>query len=178
MKVSIVIPCYNAEKYIRQCIDSLLAQTHDDLELICVDDCSTDRTWSILNEYYHYRKHPESITENIDKSFEMLITNKMLVDLFERTFGKKSNQFRKMEGDFLDSIVCFYIRYKRKKASLKNPDRAFYLIKSHFSYLSNFDIYPAYSRLWIKFVLIFPFFIFRFLISLLLMSQRVLCGKK
>lgn len=50
-KVSVIIPCYNAQKYINQCIDSLLCQTLSDFEIICVDDGSTDETPVILKEY-------------------------------------------------------------------------------------------------------------------------------
>lgn len=50
-KVSVVIPCYNVQKYICQCLDSLLAQTLTDFEIICVDDGSTDGTLDILNKY-------------------------------------------------------------------------------------------------------------------------------
>lgn len=48
---SIVIPAYNAEKYIRETIDSALAQTYKNKEIIVVDDGSTDRTPEILEEY-------------------------------------------------------------------------------------------------------------------------------
>ncbi|MBR5438191.1 MAG: glycosyltransferase, partial [Clostridia bacterium] len=51
LKVSVVIPCYNVEKYINQCIDSILAQTLTDFEIICVDDGSTDGTVDILRRY-------------------------------------------------------------------------------------------------------------------------------
>lgn len=50
-KVSVILPCYNAEKYLRQCVDSILNQTMEDLELICVDDGSTDSTLDILHGY-------------------------------------------------------------------------------------------------------------------------------
>jgi len=51
MKVSIVIPVYNAEKYLRECIESSLNQTYKDIEIIVVNDGSTDRSLEILNEY-------------------------------------------------------------------------------------------------------------------------------
>lgn len=44
MKVSVVIPCYNVERYIDRCLHSVAAQSHPDLEVICVDDGSTDGT--------------------------------------------------------------------------------------------------------------------------------------
>ena len=49
--VSIVLPVFNGEKYISQAIDSILSQIYQNWELIIVDDCSNDRTPSILNNY-------------------------------------------------------------------------------------------------------------------------------
>lgn len=51
VKVSIVIPVYNAEKYLRECLDSVLNQTLKEIEVICVDDGSTDSSLEILAEY-------------------------------------------------------------------------------------------------------------------------------
>jgi glycosyltransferase involved in cell wall biosynthesis len=50
-KVSIIVPVYNAEKYLRKCLDSLIAQSLKDIEIICVEDCSPDNSMLILNEY-------------------------------------------------------------------------------------------------------------------------------
>ncbi len=50
-KVSIIIPVYNVEEYLRQCLDSVVNQTLKDIEIICVDDCSTDGSYEILQEY-------------------------------------------------------------------------------------------------------------------------------
>ena len=52
-KVSIIIPVYNVEKYLRQCLDSVVNQTLKDIEIICVNDCSPDNSLSILQEYSH-----------------------------------------------------------------------------------------------------------------------------
>lgn len=49
--VSVIIPVYNAEKYIEECLDSLLRQTYPDFEIICVDDGSGDRSLEILRRY-------------------------------------------------------------------------------------------------------------------------------
>lgn len=50
-KISIIIPCYNVEKYLRECLDSCVNQTLKDIEIICVDDCSPDNSIQILEEY-------------------------------------------------------------------------------------------------------------------------------
>ena len=51
MKISIVVPIYNAEKYISGCVDSLLGQTYKDIEIILIDDGSTDKSPEICDNY-------------------------------------------------------------------------------------------------------------------------------
>ena len=51
IKVSVIIPVYNVQDYLRECLDSILNQTLKELELICVDDGSTDKSLEILREY-------------------------------------------------------------------------------------------------------------------------------
>ena len=51
IKLSIIVPIYNAEQYVRQCLDSIINQTFKDIEIICVNDGSTDESFSILKEY-------------------------------------------------------------------------------------------------------------------------------
>lgn len=50
-KISVIIPIYNAEKYIEECLQSVLTQTLKDIEIICVDDGSTDHSLQILQDY-------------------------------------------------------------------------------------------------------------------------------
>jgi glycosyltransferase involved in cell wall biosynthesis len=49
--VSVVVPVYNTAPYLRRCLDSLVGQTLHDIEIICIDDMSTDESLTILNEY-------------------------------------------------------------------------------------------------------------------------------
>lgn len=49
MKVSVIIPVYNVEPYVQKCLQSVFAQTYKDVEVILIDDCSTDQSMSIVN---------------------------------------------------------------------------------------------------------------------------------
>lgn len=49
--VSIILPVYNAAKFLPECLESLAQQTHEDLQIIAIDDKSTDKSWSILRKY-------------------------------------------------------------------------------------------------------------------------------
>ena len=51
MKVTVIVPIYNVEQYLRECLDSVISQTLADIEVICVNDGSIDKSQEILNEY-------------------------------------------------------------------------------------------------------------------------------
>ncbi len=67
-KISICIPCYNAEKYIRQTLESVLSQNYPNMEIIVVDNCSTDKTEQIVRGYegkgIRFYKNSENIGLN------------------------------------------------------------------------------------------------------------------
>lgn len=49
--VSVVVPIYNTSKYLRRCLDSIVGQTYKDIEVMLVDDGSTDESPNICDEY-------------------------------------------------------------------------------------------------------------------------------
>ena len=59
--ISVIVPVYNVEKYLHQCIDSILMQTYKNLEIILVDDGSTDQSGSICDEYARQDKRVVTI---------------------------------------------------------------------------------------------------------------------
>jgi glycosyltransferase involved in cell wall biosynthesis len=58
--VSIIVPCYNVEDYVAECLDSAINQTYSPIEIIAIDNNSTDRTLSILEDFE--KRYPELIT--------------------------------------------------------------------------------------------------------------------
>lgn len=62
-KISVIIPVYNAEQYLNECLDSVLAQTFTDIEVICIDDGSTDKSLAILRRYAKQDKRIKIITQ-------------------------------------------------------------------------------------------------------------------
>lgn len=80
-KISIIVPIYNVEKYLPRCIDSILAQTFTDFELILVDDGSPDNCPQICDEYakkdnrikvIHKKTEEKGNTEEIEKVYRLL----------------------------------------------------------------------------------------------------------
>lgn len=66
-KVSIIVPVYKVEKYLKRCLESLMNQTLNDIEIVCINDGSPDNSINILREYEE--KYPEKIVI-IDKKNE------------------------------------------------------------------------------------------------------------
>ncbi|TKX30607.1 glycosyltransferase family 2 protein [Campylobacter estrildidarum] len=86
-KISIVIPSLNSIKYIHECIDSVLNQTLQDIEIICVDAGSTDGTLEVLREY-----------EKKDKRLKVILSDK-------KSYGYQMNLgIKKTKGEYLGIV--------------------------------------------------------------------------
>lgn len=69
-KISIIVPVYNAEEYLPRCLDSLINQTYENIEIICINDASTDNSLSVLQKYKRSDERIKIIDkENEDVSF-------------------------------------------------------------------------------------------------------------
>lgn len=73
MKISVIIPVYNAKRYLKKCLDSVLEQSYRNFEIILVDDKSTDGSLEICKQYT--ARYPDRITliakehnEGVDKA--------------------------------------------------------------------------------------------------------------
>lgn len=76
MLISVVIPCYNVENYIEECISSVIGQTYPNIEIICIDNNSGDSTVSKLQELK--KKYPKIIIEREEKPGAPAARNKGL----------------------------------------------------------------------------------------------------
>lgn len=113
--VSVIVPVYNAAKYLSQCLDSILHQTLISIEVICIDDGSTDNSLEILKQYQ--RRNPRLIVRAQKNQFAGIARNngmkiargKYLIfwdadDFFAPTALEK--MFNKCERDNADICVC------------------------------------------------------------------------
>lgn len=141
MKISVVVPIYNVEKYLEQCLDSILGQTYRDIEVICVNDGSTDRSAEILTEYESKDSRITVITQ----------TNQGLGNARNRGFQEVSGEyvvffdsddwcrpdyFEKALMAFqkdaaIDLVMVSAVIYDEKKAKyVKNPYYSFGILKA------------------------------------------------
>lgn len=88
-KVSVIIPIYNTKQYLKQCVNSLLAQTLDDVEFIFIDDHSTDGSQNLLYE----------LTNNSQRNCKVLVNSHNMGSAMTRKRG-----YLEATGDFF--IVC------------------------------------------------------------------------
>ena len=58
-KISVIVPVYNTEKYLSKCLDSIVNQSYENIEIIIVNDCSSDDSEKIIKEYE--QKYPNKI---------------------------------------------------------------------------------------------------------------------
>lgn len=131
--ISIIVPIYNAEKYLNKCIDSLISQTKKELEIILINDGSTDNSEKIIREYddkrivyYKNKNQGIGITRNfgIEKAhgkYLLFIDSDDYIDI-----NTCEVLYKKAEQGKLDLVVCNYYKDfengKIEKISLEQFD--------------------------------------------------------
>lgn len=132
-KVSILVPCYNVEKYLKQCLESIVNQTLKDIEIICINDGSKDSTLEILREYEAkdkrikvISKHNSGYGASMNIGVETAIGE--YIGIVESDDFAQLNMFEKLyntakEND-LDLVRCQYYEYSSKDNSNKLIDNS------------------------------------------------------
>ena len=130
IKVSVIVPAYNTEKYLKKCLDSLVNQTLNDIEIIVINDCSTDKTKDILKNYKEKYKNIKVINNKTNKGigynrnlgikkakgeFISFIDSDDYVDI---TMYEK--MYNKAKRDKLDLVICnFYNNLEHEDGSIQ-----------------------------------------------------------
>lgn len=143
IKVSVIIPCYNVEAYISECLDSVLAQTYTNVEIICVDNGSSDDTVKIIESYnnseiklFYEPKQGAPYARNLgleksegdwiqfldadDLLLEDKIANQVkLISDENISFIYSSHQYREVDGstvykEIKEADNCFFSLFKRE----------------------------------------------------------------
>ncbi len=83
--ITVIVPCYNVEKYVEKSIDSLLNQTYNNLKIIAIDDCSTDNTYIILQQLAVKNQNKLTIYRN-DKNRGLSYTRNRGISLAETPY--------------------------------------------------------------------------------------------
>lgn len=128
IKVSVVVPVYNVELYLRQCLDSILGQTLKEIEVICVDDGSTDDSVEILEEYQLKDERVKILKQNnsyagVARNYGMSVASGEYIifldsdDFFEKEMLK--TMYERCRADSADVCICGGGVYNERDHSFK-----------------------------------------------------------
>ncbi len=145
-KISVIIPVYNVEKYLRECLDSVVNQTLKDIEIICVNDGSTDNSLEILKEY----EKQDSRIKIIDKKNEgagvarnhglQIASGKYIYFMDSDDFLDNNALeilYTKISEENADICLCDYKEYYESSGEKRNAK----FLRLHL--LPNFNIFSA-----------------------------------
>lgn len=128
-KISIIIPAYNVEKYISQCLDSLVNQTYKNIEIIVINDGSNDRTLSIIQNYAKEDKricvinqNNQGLSESRNNGFKIVSGEYVMFadsdDWVETDMCESC--LSEMQKENADLVLFSYIREYENKSILKS----------------------------------------------------------
>ena len=130
-KVSVIVPFYNAERYLKQCLDSLQKQTYSNFEVLLINDGSIDQSYQIAAEYV-----------KIDERFS-LITQSNAGIATARNVG-----LQKMSGEyvtFVDGDDFVSQDYLTKMIKIAKTEQADLVISSYYRYSDDDKMYSFYD---------------------------------
>lgn len=143
-KVSVIIPVYNVEEYLRECLDSVVNQTLKEIEIICVDDGSTDKSLEILKEYAKKDNRITVITQKnlhagVARNAGLAVARGEYVHFLDSDDFFELNMFEEMynkaKKDKSDIVVCENAVYD----SLSQKVTRFVRIDDRFAEVSPFS---------------------------------------
>ena len=146
--ISVIVPVYNVEWYLEECLDSLVSQTCRNIEFICLDDGSTDRSPQILERYAGrdkrirvIHKENEGYGKTMNKGLELATSpwigivesdDFIRADMFEKLYAAAA-------GSQADIIKCNFYKYKTREGKDTEYSREYP------EYLFEKEICPAFG---------------------------------
>ena len=125
-KVSVIIPTYNSDKYLKKCIESILLQTYKNIEIIIINDGSTDKTDDIVKKYEDERiKYYKNKNQGIGKSRNYGIkqsTGEYIMFVDSDDYIDESaveEMIKKITDSNLDMLVCDFYKIEKVKEEVK-----------------------------------------------------------
>lgn len=112
-KISVVVPVYNVAPYLARCLDSLVAQTMSDIEIICIDDKSTDNSLEILQEYKN--KYPQIHVIALDKNSGVATARNAGIDAAQGEYLGFVDSDDYVDTDFYEKL---YATAKKENADM------------------------------------------------------------
>lgn len=134
VKISVILPVYNEEKYLKQCVDSIRCQTLQEIEIICVDDGSTDSSLQILRDYAEQDSRIKVLTQEnrfagVARNHGMRYAQGKYLsfldsdDYFEEDMLEK--MYARAESMEADIVICRYAEHCEESGALRLPGWSF-----------------------------------------------------
>ncbi|MEG2786972.1 MAG: glycosyltransferase [Romboutsia sp.] len=149
-KVSLIVPVYNSEEYLKRCIDSLISQTLNDIEIIVINDGSTDCSEKIIKGYndkriVYYKQENKGIGETRNKGINIAKGEYLAFvdsdDYIKNTFCEK--MYSKAVKNNCDLIICDYYEVRNELKEIKFNDFNDTSLKNNPSLINNINLGPC-----------------------------------
>lgn len=164
-EISIIVPVYNARKYIKICLDSLIGQTFRNIEIICINDGSTDNSYNILEDYKSKDDRIKVLTQKnqgcaVSRNIGLEVSQSKYImfcdsdDFYEPTMCEK--MFNAIESANVNYAMCgTNVIYKNRK-NLKSWDDDYFkidnteVISVDSKYCVSMKNHVLWNRIWKK----------------------------
>lgn len=150
-KISVIMPVYNTEKYLRQCLNSILNQTMSDIEIICVDDGSSDSSQDILTAYANIDRRvkvtrQENRGAGTARNTGLAMANGDYIHFFDSDDWMEANLYevlyKHIREQKADVCVCFFETFDTRTGKVTRNPRP--LIGDRYVCTTSFRQNPSY----------------------------------
>lgn len=157
--ISVIVPVYNVEKYLEECLESICSQTLNDIDVICIDDASTDNSYNLLSElqkrysflrvYRNQKNMGLSYTRNVGFSYAM---GKYIMYVDSDDYLSKDclrDLYQKAENEELDVLYFDVLEFENNQTCEKRIHKMQYAVTSGVELMTQFiSNQEMYGSVW------------------------------